>query len=852
VTSLAPGTRLGPYEIVAPLGAGGMGEVYRAKDTRLGREVAIKMLPAEVASDAERLRRFEQEAKAVSALNHPHIVTLYEVGQSEHGPYLVLEKIEGHSLRELLRAGALPVKRVLALGAQIAEGLAKAHGAGIVHRDLKPDNVMVTADGFAKILDFGLAELVWPELEGSAIGEATTLAEKTGSGFIVGTLDYLSPEQAVGKPADFRSEQFALGALLYEMSTGERPFRRETVPESLAAVIREEPEPLRTRNAALPAQLGWTVERCLSKDPNERYGSTRDLARDLADLRDHLSEIRRAEPLPIGAGVAATPQRRRERVAWSAAAALALLAVSALLRSPAPEAPPPVVRFTVEMPAGALLPVGSGSPVFALSPAGRSIVFVGASQREDRRALFVRPFDAEAPHEIPDTSEAQSPFFSPDGSSLGFFQGEMLRKLRLGDGAVTTVCAAPNPRGGTWLDDDTIVFASNGGAGALQRVPAGGGEPRPFTALAAAAGEVNHRWPRAVPGGKAVLFTILTDEQPGEAPRIGIAPFAPGSHRVLAERGFSPGASGDRLLFVRHGALWAAPFDPQRLELRGDATRVSEDIATSPLYLLAFHDIASSGTLAFASALLAPTPRRLVWVDRRGESTPIAVASHDLLSPRLSPDGLRIALQITEPTGVAGIWIYELERQLLSRVTPDGIHQMPHWAPDGASVRFARVGARRTSAILRISSRGGGQPELLLGGDQLLFPASLAYFSDESGRHELYLRPLESPSPRWQLSHEGGAGEIVWSRDGRELFDRVGSWLLSVAIQPGADPAPGVPRRLFDSSFDAGIPGIPNYDVAADGQRFLMVETDTAPRRTPISIVLHFATELDRSAKPDK
>ncbi|MCM2269353.1 MAG: serine/threonine protein kinase, partial [Thermoanaerobaculia bacterium] len=284
--TLAPATRLGPYEIVAPLGAGGMGEVYRAKDARLGREVAIKVLPAEVASDPERLRRFEQEARAVSALNHPHIVTLHELGQSEHGPYLVLEKIEGRSLRELLRTGALPVKRVLTLGAQIAEGLAKAHSVGIVHRDLKPENVMASDDGFAKILDFGLAKLVFPEIDGASPHEMTTLVDKTASGMILGTLGYLSPEQAAGRPADFRSDQFALGALLYELATGERPFHRETVPESLTAVIREEPEPLRAKNAALPPQLGWIVERCLAKAPNDRYGSTTDLARDLADLRD--------------------------------------------------------------------------------------------------------------------------------------------------------------------------------------------------------------------------------------------------------------------------------------------------------------------------------------------------------------------------------------------------------------------------------------------------------------------------------------------------------------------------------------------------------------------------------------
>ena len=289
--ALTAGTRLGPYEIVSVLGAGGMGEVYRAKDTRLGREVAIKVLPSGVVADPERLARFEREARAVSALNHPNIVTLHEVGASDFGPYLVLEKVDGRSLRELLGDGPLPVRRILSLATQIAEGLAKAHAAGIVHRDLKPDNVMVTADGFAKILDFGLAKLVYPELGGGATDVATTLAGDTASGVILGTLGYLSPEQAAGKPADYRADQFALGALIYEMAARERPFRRGTVLESLAATISDEPDPVQARRPDLPAPLAWLIERCLSKDPGDRYASTSDLARDLATLRDHLSDL---------------------------------------------------------------------------------------------------------------------------------------------------------------------------------------------------------------------------------------------------------------------------------------------------------------------------------------------------------------------------------------------------------------------------------------------------------------------------------------------------------------------------------------------------------------------------------
>src|SRR5688572_4317668 len=314
--SIAPGTRLGSYVIVSPLGAGGMGEVYLAKDSRLGREVAIKVLPTDVATDRDRLTRFEREAKAVSALNHPHIVTLYEVGSSDSGPFIVMERIDGRSVRELLDEGPLPIRRLLTLGTQIAEGLAKAHAAGIVHRDLKPGNVMVTSDGFAKILDFGLAKLVYPELDANAMEAATTLARETASGMVMGTPGYLSPEQAAGRPVDYRADQFAFGALLYEMATRDRPFKRATLVESLAATIADEVDPLRTKRPDVPPPLEWLIDRCLSKDPGDRYASTSDLARELASLRDHLSDLTR---MPSGEIPASVKKTSRRWVSWAAA-----------------------------------------------------------------------------------------------------------------------------------------------------------------------------------------------------------------------------------------------------------------------------------------------------------------------------------------------------------------------------------------------------------------------------------------------------------------------------------------------------------------------------------------------------
>ena len=388
---LAAGTRLGPYEIVSPLGAGGMGEVYRATDTRLGRDVAIKVLPAEVASDPDRLARFEREAKAVSALNHPNIVTLYEIGTSESGPYLVLEKVDGHSLREVLADGPLTIRRVLALAAQIAEGVAKAHAAGIVHRDLKPDNIMVSDDGFAKVLDFGLAKLVWPELGAAPVAE-TTLVKDTGSGVVLGTLGYLSPEQAAGKPADYRADQFALGALMYEMATRERPFKRETMLESLTATIRDDPEPVRVKRPDVPAPLEWIIDRCLAKDPNDRYASTSDLARDLASMRDRLSDLTRMPAVEAPGRARAIPRRL---IGWAGGAVvLAAIGLGGYLlgrqTSPASESAPSYRALTFQrgVITGARFGADGKTVYYSMAiGAGPSRVYVTRLDRADSQLL---------------------------------------------------------------------------------------------------------------------------------------------------------------------------------------------------------------------------------------------------------------------------------------------------------------------------------------------------------------------------------------------------------------------------------------------------------------------------------
>jgi eukaryotic-like serine/threonine-protein kinase len=454
--ALNPGARLGPYDILGAIGAGGMGEVYRARDTRLDREVAVKILPAEFAGDPDRRARFEREARAVAALNHPNIVTLYEVGTDEAGPYLVLEKIEGRSLAELLGTGPLPVRRLAALAAQIADGLAKAHAAGIVHRDLKPDNVMVTDDGVAKILDFGLAKIVWPELDAANAEQDTTLARDTASGMILGTLGYLSPEQAAGRPADFRADQFALGALLYELATGTRPFRRATMAESLTATIREEPEPLGSKRADLPAPFCWIVERCLAKDPNDRYASTRDLARDLADVRDRLSDLTRgtASTGTPGPGAVMAPARRRAPLVWvlgvlGAAALVALgVAIGRQFAQAAPLPPPTYRALTFQH------GIITGA---RFAPDGKTIYYSAAFGADPSRVFVTRVDEAVSePLKLPPamllsvSRKGELAVLLTDGRNYGTSVGTLARVSALGG---TPRALAENVTEADWAPD---------------------------------------------------------------------------------------------------------------------------------------------------------------------------------------------------------------------------------------------------------------------------------------------------------------------------------------------------------------------------------------------------------------
>jgi hypothetical protein len=891
--SLSAGTRLGAYEVLAPLGAGGMGEVYRARDSRLGREVAVKVLPAELASDAERLKRFEQEARAASALNHPNIVTVHDMGTADGVFFVAMELVEGKTLRELCAGVSLPIRKILDIAAQIAGGLAKAHAAGIIHRDLKPENVMVSNDGFVKILDFGLAKLALPE-SGEASAMPTVDKPETRPGIVMGTLPYMSPEQASGQPLDFRTDQFSLGSILYELVTGTRPFRGKTGPETLAAIIREEPRPIGELAPATPTQLRWIIERCLAKESAERYASTVDLARDLASVRDHISELSGGEAaLPSG-----IRRRSRERLAWGVAAAALLLALAAGLlarrRSAAPGQPQPLVRLNMTFSPEESL-VTADYPSLALSQDGTRLVYAGRAPQGKR--LYVREMDRYGATAIPGTEDGIGPFFSPDGQWVGFWADRKLKKVSLAGGPPLTICDAPSYRGASWGSDGTILFSPAGQA-ALFRVSDRGGEAKAATKLDPQKGELTHRWPRFLPGGKAAIFTSHGLTGNYDNARVGVLLLETGETRTLLEGGTDARyVPTGHLVYLRSDSLFAVPFDLERLAVTGPPIPVLDGLRSHEGAGFAQYEISPAGSLVYLPLDPKEAEADLVWVDRKGEATPLTEIRRTYAGPRLSPDGRRLA--VAAGFSNSDIWILDLARGSWDRLASGGLNSTPVWSSDGAHIAFAsnRSGPINTfwipvdrSSPAEQLTKGLAWPrpldsspdgrtlviwetpqatsneisELSLTGDRKLRPLLLlrtpnetaarfspdggwlTYQSDESGRSEVYVMAYPGPGGRSQVSIDGGSAP-VWSRDGRELFYKGGANLMAVGVETRPRFRAALPKLLFK------LTNLGDYDVAPDGQRFVMVRTrgeDAAPKS--LAVVLGWFDDLKRRMSAGK
>ena len=674
---LACGTKLGPYEIVAPVGAGGMGEVYRARDTRLERVVALKILSPGFSEDNEFKQRFEREARAISSLNHPNICTLYDVGHQDGIDYLVMEHIEGESLSQRLSKGPLPIEQLLRIGIQISDALDTAHRHGIIHRDLKPGNVMLTKSG-SKLLDFGLAKPIVP-LKVAAATSAPTLGDVnpiTRKGYVTGTLEYMSPEQVEGKEADARSDIFALGAVLYEMVTGKRAFQGKSSISVASAILERDPEPISNMQPMSPPALEHVIKTCLEKDAEERWQSAADVARELRWIAQ--SGSRAAQP-----GSGTHSHKKLDRAGWILAAALGLLA--ALLGwkagSSNPKSTP--LRMTAMLPPKTMLAANSTQPV-AISPDGSTIVY-SATDENQKTQLYFRKLNSFESTPIPGTEEGMGPFFSPDGEWIGFVSSdEKLKKVALRGGSSVLTDSAISI-GGSWGEDSTIYFVKSFASG-IYAVSAGGGQARQITQTRTTGDDRVHLWPAVLPHNSGLIFTVWSGKSFNEARIEGIS-FKTGKRKVLLENATDAHyVSSGHIAYGRDGVLFIAGFDPDRLEVTSSPTPVVQGVMMGASNGDAVFGVSKNGTLIFEPGTFGSFQRNLVWIDRKGKATNITPEIKPFASPAVSPDEKRIALTLMGST--FDVWQYDLERETLTKFSFGADDYRPCWSPDGKMLAY--------------------------------------------------------------------------------------------------------------------------------------------------------------------
>jgi len=894
--TLTPGRRFGSYEILAAIGQGGMGEVYRAKDTKLGRDVAIKVLPRAFEQDPERLARFEREARVLASLNHPNIAAIYgfERGFEHDGQeclcYLVLEYVPGETLK-----GPLPVEDVLAVARQITAALEEAHEKGFVHRDLKPANIKITPEGKVKVLDFGLAKAYADEAASSDPGASPTLsALPTRAGVILGTAGYMSPEQVRGGPVDKRADIWAFGCVVYELLAGKKAFASESAPDAMVAVLSREPD-WEALPAAVPVRLRELLRRCLRKDPRERL-------HDIADARLEMEGWGGSpEPLPGGAHWARPPQRHW--LPWGIAAVMTVVGAAALAvasrRLESSEAKP-VTRTVIALPPGERLAVDL-YPALALSPDGRRLVYV--TTRSSRTQIHLRPLDRFEATPIPGTEGAVGPFFSPDGEQIGFLAGGKLKKLALSGGSPTALLDVGDFRGASWGADGRIVLTPTADSAArLTQVAASGGAARLLMAPDASRVQRGERWPDILPGGEAAVFSEWTTGSPDDFP-IGLVNLDSGERRALLTGGAGPRyASPGFLLYARGGVLLAAPFDLARLRVSGEPIPIASRVMTDSQTAAAQFSVAGE-TLAYVPGTERVPERSVVLVDRKGQARPLLAARHAYTHPRFSPDGRRLAVGISQ-VGNRSVWIYDLTRETLTRFTfGGGTNAAALWSPDGKRVLFSsdRGGARnlywapaagggpeeRLTSSSKTQSMGswspdgkwvlyeevdaGGSPDIWAlpvaeggAGERKPRPVLqgpfaerhprfspdgrwIAYSSNETGRYEVFVQAFEAAGGgKRQISTEGGT-EPIWSRDGKELFYRNGDRMMAVDISTKPSFSHGTPRLLFEGQYTVGPLSIASYDVTPDGRHFVMLQSsDSSPGATQIHVVQNWQAGLKR------
>jgi len=902
---LSSGTKLGTFEIASHIGSGGMGEVYCAHDTKLGRDVAIKVLPEQFAREPERLARFQREAKMLAALNHPNIAAIYGLEQSGSTHYLVMELVKGPTLAERILGGPVPVDETLPIAKQVADAVEYAHDHNVIHRDLKPANIKVTAEGMVKVLDFGLAKAMSDEPTAADISNSPTLSmAATRQGMILGTAAYMSPEQAKGKTADRRADVWAFGVVLYELLTGKQAFGGDDVTEVLAAVVMKEPA-LDALPAKTPPPIRNLVRRCLEKTLRRRLPHIGEARMTIEDV---LSGAAPSEPAPA----AAARSKTGERLTQVAAAAMTLIAIAFaigfVLRAPQP---PQAMSLSAEIGADASLFTVVGTAAI-LSSDGTRLAFVAAGSGQPRR-IYVRSLDQLQATPLSGTENARDPFFSPDGQWIGFFADLKLKKISVQGGAAVTLCDAPNDRGGSWGDDGTIVFTPLQAA-ALSEVSSAGGTPEPLTTLDKQAGEIGQRWPQVLPGSQAVLFTSSGGGNFEDA-EIVVYSMASGERKVVQRGGFHARyLPSGHVTYMHEGTLFAVPFDLQRLEVTGQSAPVLEGVLTSSLYGGAQFSFSDAGTLVYLPGRAGGQNVSIYWMDREGKFTSLRETPGGYSNPALSSDGRRLALELFDGKR-RDIWVYERDRDTFTRLTfageansyplwtPDGqrivfssqekggelnlwwmradgagdaqrltetkdSQRATSWRPDGKVLAFRQTNPNTGNDIMTLPMEGDeksgwkpGEPKPFVSGAFIVdWPAFspdgrwIAYHSVESGVAEVYVRPFPGPGGKWQIS-TGGGYFPRWSRNGKELFYRSqDSKIMVLTYTASSDsfradqPQPWSPGQFAELGG-----GISSFDLHPDGNRFAVLKapgTDETAAVNKVNIVLNWFDELKRRVPP--
>ena len=892
---LSAGTRLGPYEILSALGAGGMGEVYRARDTKLDRAFAIKILPEAFAADTERIARFRREAKTLASLNHPNVAHIHGLEESNGVRALVMELVEGEDLSDRIARGAIPVAEALPIAKQIADALEAAHEQGIIHRDLKPANIKVRLDGTVKVLDFGLAKAMEPTgVASPSLSQSPTITAPalTQAGMILGTAAYMSPEQARGKRVDKRADIWAFGCVLYEMLTGQRAFGGHGVSETLARVIEREPDWTRLPYTLSPA-LRTYIKRCLQKDPRQRVQAIGDVRLALEGAFE--TSVGQTAALPVAA-----PWRRVAIVAVAAAIISGAL-IGTLVWIAMRRAPPRVSRLQIAPSGPAALTTNWNDCNLAITPDGSRLIYVGNQGTQ----IFVRALDSLAPVAVFTGDVRRGLFVSPDGQWIGFVDGfSVLKKVPVTGGPAVTLATldTAGPSGATWGPMDTIIVATNSVETGLQQVSGAGGPLTVLTRPDRAQGEADHFWPEMLPGGRAVLFTITALTGGLDAAQVAVLDLQTGMRKILVRGGsHAHYVSSGHLVYLAAGALHALPFDVARLETRGTPVPVVRDVETT-VNGAVIAVVAGDGTLAYVPGSVAGTPRTLVWVNRQGHETPIPVSARPYLLPALSPDGTRAAVFANDQE--RDLWLCDLGRTTLTRLTfTPSLDVVQVWTPDSRRLIFTseRAGVRNlfwqaadgSGAVERLTESPNTQYPMAVSPDgrKLIFAEAtpstdidlmmielegarrvtplvqspfserngiispdgrwLAYETNDSGRFEVYVRPFPDVNAgHWQVSTDGGTRPI-WTRSGQELIyvSPTGA-LMGVGVASGSSWGATTPTLLVK----AGYFTIPiwwgrSYDVSRDAQQFLMIKeggADGTAAPASIIVVQNWVEELKR------